>query len=52
MLLRMYERFCEKNDYTYEVIDEQKGDEAGLKSVTILIKGFSSSPKFVEIKNM
>ena len=40
MLLRMYERFCEKNDYTYEVIDEQKGDEAGLKSVTILIKGF------------
>ena len=34
MLLRMYERFCEKNNYSYEVIDDQKGDEAGLKSVT------------------
>ena len=32
MLLRMYERFCEKKDYTYEVIEEQKGDEAGIKS--------------------
>jgi len=39
MLLRMYERFCEKNNYTYEVIDEQKGDEAGIKSAIILIKG-------------
>lgn len=39
MLLRMYERFCEKNDYSYEVIEEQKGEEAGLKSGTILIKG-------------
>ena len=39
MLLRMYTRFCEKNNYTYEIIDEQKGDEAGLKSVTLLIKG-------------
>ena len=39
MLLRMYERFCEKNDYTYELIYEQKGDEAGIKSAIILIKG-------------
>ncbi len=39
MLLRMYEHFCEKNDYSYEVIEEQKGDEAGIKSVTLLIKG-------------
>ena len=39
MLLRMYERFCEKNNYTYEIIDEQKGDEAGIKSAVILIKG-------------
>ncbi len=39
ILLRMYERFCEKNNYTYEIIDEQKGDEAGIKSVIILIKG-------------
>lgn len=39
MLLRMYERFCEQNNYTYEVIDYQKGEEAGIKSATILIKG-------------
>lgn len=39
MLLRMYERFCEQNHYTYEVIDYQKGEEAGIKSATILIKG-------------
>lgn len=40
MLLRMYLRFCEKNNYKYEIIDEQKGEEAGIKSVTVLIKGF------------
>lgn len=39
MLLRMYERFCEKNDYTYEVIYETPGEEAGLKSVLIKING-------------
>lgn len=39
MLLRMYQRFCEKNNYTYEIIDEQKGDEAGIKSAILLIKG-------------
>lgn len=39
MLLRMYERFCEKNNYSYEEIDYQKGDEAGIKSVTLKIKG-------------
>lgn len=39
MLFRMYTRFCEKNNYTYEIIDEQKGEEAGIKSVTLLIKG-------------
>ena len=39
MLLRMYERFCEKNNYQYEVIEEQKALEAGIKSVTIKITG-------------
>lgn len=39
MLLRMYERFCEKNDYKYDVIYETEGDEAGIKSALILIKG-------------
>lgn len=40
MLYRMYTMFCEKNDYSYKIIDEQKGDEAGIKSVIILIKGY------------
>ena len=39
MLERMYIRFCEKNNYKYEILDEQKGEEAGIKSVTILISG-------------
>lgn len=39
MLLRMYERFCEKNNYQYEIIEEQKAEEAGIKSVTLLVKG-------------
>lgn len=40
MLFRMYTMFCEKNGYSYKVIDSQKGDEAGLKSTTILISGY------------
>ena len=39
MLARMYERFCEKEGYKWEIIDEQKGDEAGLKSITLKISG-------------
>ena len=39
MLFRMYEKFCEKEGFSWEVIDEQKGDEAGLKSVMIKITG-------------
>lgn len=39
MLLRMYERFLEKNDYQYKIIDYQAGEEAGIKSVTLLIEG-------------
>jgi len=39
MLLRMYERFLEKNGYDYKVIDKQLGDEAGVKSVTIFVSG-------------
>lgn len=39
MLYRMYTRWCEKKQYKVEVIDEQPGDEAGFKSVTMLVKG-------------
>ena len=30
MLFRMYCRFCEKNGYTYQILDELMGDEAGI----------------------
>ena len=39
MLLRMYERFCDKMEWSYEIIEKEPGEEAGLKSVTIYIKG-------------
>ena len=39
MLLRMYERFCEKYNYNYDIIYEMPGDEAGIKSVIIKISG-------------
>ena len=39
MLLRMYERFCDKNNLKYEELEYQPGEEAGIKSVTIHIKG-------------
>jgi len=39
MLYRMYTRYCEKNNYKYEVIDYQDGEEAGIKSASIRVKG-------------
>lgn len=39
MLLRMYERFCEKHNFKYEILDYLPGEEAGLKSVSMIIKG-------------
>ena len=39
MLFRMYNRYCERNDYDIEVMDYQSGDEAGIKSVTMHISG-------------
>ena len=38
----MYKRFAEKNDYKYKIIDFQRGDEAGLKNITMTISGFKS----------
>ncbi len=42
MLLRMYTRWAEDQDYAVEVLDYQPGDEAGLKDVTLLIKGMNA----------
>ncbi len=39
MLYRMYLRFAERSGWGYEVIDETRGDEAGIKSATVRLKG-------------
>ncbi|MBR6647674.1 MAG: peptide chain release factor 2 [Clostridia bacterium] len=39
MLYRMYQRWAERRGFDVEVLDYLPGDEAGLKSVTILVKG-------------
>ncbi|MFW5790743.1 MAG: peptide chain release factor 2 [Bacillota bacterium] len=39
MLLRMYERWFEKKGFSTETLDFLSGDEAGIKRVTILVKG-------------
>jgi len=39
MLLRMYKRWAERRNFKVETLDYQVGDEAGIKDVSILIKG-------------
>jgi peptide chain release factor 2 len=39
MLLRMYTRWAERKGYKIEYIEESEGEEAGIKSATILVKG-------------
>ena len=39
MLLRMYQRWAERHGFTVQMLDFLAGDEAGVKSVTILISG-------------
>ena len=39
MLQRMYQRWAEKHGYKVEVIDFHSGEQAGIKSATMLIKG-------------
>lgn len=39
MLLRMYTRWSESSGYQVEIMDYLAGDEAGVKSVTFLVKG-------------
>ena len=42
MLERMYFRWCDKKGFKYEIIDEQIGEEAGIKSVSFMIYGMYS----------
>jgi peptide chain release factor 2 len=39
MLFRMYTRFCERKKWSYDILDQTPGEEAGLKSITIAING-------------
>lgn len=39
MMFRMYTRFVERKDWSYEMVDRVDGEEAGIKSVTIAVHG-------------
>ena len=39
MLLRMYQRFSEKSGYKTEMLDIKPGDEAGISSATVMVRG-------------
>ena len=39
MLLRMYTRWAERHGFKVELLDIHAGEEAGIKSATLLIKG-------------
>ncbi len=42
MLYRMYLRWCEKKKYKVTLLDYQEGEEAGIKSVSIMVKGLNA----------
>jgi len=39
MLLRMYLRFCEREGFKVDILDYQAGEEAGIKSATLFVRG-------------
>jgi len=39
MLMRMYKRWMERSEFSASVVDIQEGEEAGIKSVTLAVKG-------------
>ncbi len=39
MVQRMYTRYCERKKWKYTLLDESRGEEAGIKSATYLIQG-------------
>ncbi len=42
MLFRMYARWAERHKFKVEIIEETGGDEAGIKSATLLVKGHNA----------
>jgi peptide chain release factor 2 len=45
MLMRMYTRWANSHDFGIEVLDEHAGEEAGIKSATLQIKGHNAYGK-------
>ena len=39
MLLRMYQRWCERHGFKTDLVDVQEGEEVGIKSATLLVSG-------------
>jgi len=39
MIVRMYTRWCEKKKFNFEILEENSGEEAGIKSLTMRIDG-------------
>ncbi|PIY17398.1 peptide chain release factor 2, partial [Candidatus Dojkabacteria bacterium CG_4_10_14_3_um_filter_Dojkabacteria_WS6_41_9] len=39
MVLRMYVRYCERHGFKSEIVDESIGEEAGIKSATLVVEG-------------
>ncbi|MBZ0139143.1 MAG: peptide chain release factor 2 [Pseudorhodoplanes sp.] len=42
MLLRMYVRWAEQHGFKVDIVDETSGEEAGIKSATIMVKGHNA----------
>ena len=42
MLFRMYARWAERHKFKVEIVEETPGDEAGIKSATLLVKGHNA----------
>jgi peptide chain release factor 2 len=42
MLFRMYARWGERHKFKVEIVEETAGDEAGIKSATLLVKGHNA----------
>jgi peptide chain release factor 2 len=42
MLMRMYARWGERKGYKVEIVEETDGEEAGIKSATLVIKGHNA----------
>ena len=39
MIVRMYTRWCEKKNFNFDILEENAGEEAGIKSLTMKIDG-------------